>query len=32
MKDGIKRVGLKPEDMPTELWLTDYGERMRLRF
>jgi hypothetical protein len=32
LKDGVERVGLKPESLPTELWMTDYGERIRLRF
>ena len=32
LKEGVKRVGLKAESLPTELWMTDYGERVRLRF
>lgn len=32
LKDGVKRVGIKSESLPTELWMTDYGERVRLRF
>lgn len=32
LKDGIKQVGIKPESLRTELWMTDYGERVRLRF
>ena len=32
LKDGVKCVGLEPEELPTEFWMTDYGERLRLRF
>ena len=32
LKNGVKCVGLKPEKLSTEFWMTDYGERLKLRF